>query len=339
MVNPLHPVVSQDGCTVGANGEPDPLDGLVALSPAMARTLSHARKIAPLAGPVLLTGETGTGKTRLAELIHALSPHRNGPLVKKGCGELIDEILGSELFGHRKGAFTSAISDRRGILTMADGGTLLLDDIDTLSPASQSRLLRFMDDGTVTRLGDDGDGRRVQVRIIATTNRDLEARVRDGSFRDDLFYRLRRWRLHIPPLRERREDVEALARRFLDAYQAQMPPSGPVLRFDDDAIALLSDLPWRGNIRELQEVVDNVAAFGEARDGCITQDTVARVLFVPGATPCAMPGALSDDLGDDARIHRALTLTNWDISKAARIACCSRGTIYARMKERGWKRP
>ncbi|WP_372395743.1 sigma 54-interacting transcriptional regulator [Azospirillum sp. HJ39] len=315
-----------------------PLDGLVALSPAMARVLHHLRKIAPLEGPVLLTGETGTGKTRLAELIHALSRRRDAMLIKKGCGELVDEILGSELFGHRKGAFTSALADRRGILATADGGTLLLDDIDTLSPSSQARLLRFLDDGIVTRLGDDDSGRQVTVRIVATTNRDLEARVRDGSFREDLFYRLRRWRLHIPPLRDRSEDVAELARRFLDAYQNQCG-SGEALSFDDEAIAMLCHLPWRGNIRELQEVVENIAAFGEPRNGQITQDTVARVLFVPGNTPCSMPSALPEDLDDAARIHRALTLANWDISKAARIARCSRGTVYARMKERGWKRP
>lgn len=316
------------------------LDGLVALSPAMARVLHHLRKIAPLEGPVLLTGETGTGKTRLAELIHALSRRRNAMLIKKGCGELVDEILGSELFGHCKGAFTSAMSDRRGILASADGGTLLLDDIDTLSPSSQARLLRFLDDGIVTRLGDDDSGRHVAVRIVATTNRDLEARVREGTFREDLFYRLRRWRLHIPPLRDRREDVAELARRFLDIYQNQCPdPEGGVLSFDDEAIAMLCNLTWRGNIRELQEVVENIAAFGDSRNGRITQDTVARVLFVPGNTPCSMPSALSDELDDAARIHRALTLANWDISKAARIARCSRGTVYARMKERGWKRP
>jgi transcriptional regulator with PAS, ATPase and Fis domain len=206
--------------------------------------------------------------------------------------------------------------------------------------SSQSRLLRFLDDRVVTRLGDDSGGHCVDVRIIATTNCNLEARVQEGAFREDLFRRLRHWRLMVPPLRDRPADVEELARRFLDAYQRKCPElCDPPLHFDAEAIDLLRSLPWPGNIRELREAVENVAAFGEPKNGCITQDTIVRTLFVAGNVPLTAERGLSSELGEDSRIHRALTLAKWDISKAARIAGCSRGTIYARIKARGWARP
>jgi transcriptional regulator with GAF, ATPase, and Fis domain len=312
---------------------------LVCESASMQRLLGYIRKIAVQPGPVLICGATGTGKTRLALEIHNLSSRRRGPFVKRHCAVFADGTLLSDLFGHRRGAFTNAVADRRGALASADGGTLLLDDIDTLPLGGQQRLLGFFDDQKVTRLGDEeGHAQKVDVRIIATTNKDPESLVQKGLFCDDLLHRLNRWRLIVPPLKERPEDVEVLARLFLQDFQPTEPGGRPLV-LDASAIDLLKALPWDGNIRQLEEVVRNVALFGEANNGVITQDTVVRVLFVPGHAPTTTRMVISPDLTEDARIQLALKLTRWDITKAARIAGCSRGTIHARIKQRGWIRP
>ena len=247
----------------------------------------------------------------------------------------------SDLFGHRRGAYTSAHFDRRGALITAHGGTLLLDDIDTLPLIGQQRLLGFLDDPMVTRLGDDdGNGQRVDVRVIATTNKDPELLVQKGLFCDDLLHRLSRWRLVVPPLRNRPEDVVALARRYLREFQAVNPSHAQQeMSFDEESLDLLQALPWDGNIRQLEEVVRNVALFGEPKNGVITLDVMVRVLFVPGNAPTTTRMVVSPDLTEDARIQLALKLTRWDISKAARIAGCSRGTVHARIKQRNWQRP
>lgn len=314
---------------------------LIAVSPAMRRLLGHAHKIATQEGPVLICGPTGTGKTRLAQEIHHLSRRSAGPFVKKHCAGFADGTMLSDLFGHRRGAYTNAHFDRRGALSAAHGGTLLLDDIDTLPLIGQQRLLGFLDDPVVTRLGDDdGDGQRVDVRVIATTNKDPDLLVQKGLFCDDLLHRLGRWRLVVPPLRNRPEDVVALARRYLHDFQAMNPSHAEQdMSFDEDSLDLLQALPWDGNIRQLEEVVRNVALFGEPKNGVITLDVMVRVLFVPGNAPTTTRMVVSPDLTEDARIQLALKLTRWDISKAARIAGCSRGTVHARIKQRNWQRP
>lgn len=332
------PINGDSGASVYAMGG-DP-GVLVAESPVMKRLLSHAHKIATQKGPILICGPTGTGKTRLAQEIHARSSRAQGPFVKRHCAGFADGTMLSDLFGHRRGAYTNAHFDRKGALVSAHGGTLLLDDIDTLSLVGQQRLLGFLDDQVVTRLGDnDGDGQRVDVRVIATTNKDPELLVHKGLFCEDLLHRLANWRLIVPPLRERPEDIVALARRFLHQSQVTQPAGLPPLCFDDGALELLSALPWDGNIRQLEEVVRNVALFGDPQDGVITLDVMIRVLFIPGNAPTTTRMVVSPDLSEDARIQRALTLTRWDISKAARIVGCSRGTVHARIKQHGWRRP
>jgi DNA-binding NtrC family response regulator len=321
----------------GSGGERE----LVAESQAMKRLLSYVRKIAPQPGPVVICGPTGTGKTRLAQEIHRLSKRCNGPFVKKHCAVLADGTMLSDLFGHRKGAYTNALTDRRGTLMSANGGTLLLDDIDTLPLLGQQRLLSFLDDQTVTRLGDDeGEGRRVDVRIIATTNKDPEALVQKGLFCLDLLHRLDQWRLVVPRLRDRPEDIAELARCLLAEFQEDNSESdASPLMFDDGAMALLCALPWDGNIRQLEEVVRNLALFGETKNGIITQEVAIQVLFVPGNAPTTTRMVISPDLTEDARFQHALKLTGWDISKAARVAGCSRGTLHSRITAKGWKRP
>ncbi|PWC40186.1 hypothetical protein TSO221_25785 [Azospirillum sp. TSO22-1] len=311
---------------------------MVAISDSMRRVLHDARVIATRPGPVLITGESGTGKTRLCEEIHAASPRCAGPFRRRGCGEFDLGTLEATLFGHSRDAYTSSQTDQPGVLLEANGGTLVLDDVDCLPARAQAGLLRFLDDGGFYRLGEPAKLCKSDVRIIVTTNADLEALVNVGKFRRDLWYRLRRWRLHVPPLRARRDDVRELAHLFLQEFHdttrviARTAP-----RFDDEAFELLQLLSWPGNIRELRDAVENIALFGTAKDGVYGLSTVARVLFNSDNGPAlGLPdgGAAAPD---DAHVLQILRTTQWNISMASRILGRSRTTLYKIIKERGWK--
>ena len=220
------------------------------------RCYIHAARVADSTAPVLIEGETGTGKEYLARAIHYMSPRADAPFVALNCGAVPDTLLESELFGHEKGAFTSATSAKAGICEMAHRGTLFLDAVGELSPAAQVKLLRFLQERSFTRLG----GLKsvdVDVRVIAATNRDLLDAVARGQFREDLYYRLAVMPMYLPPLRERPEDVALFARHFLRDIRKELG-RGPA-EFSDEAIRILQGHPWSGNLRELHNVIQRSA--------------------------------------------------------------------------------
>jgi transcriptional regulator with GAF, ATPase, and Fis domain len=240
--------------------ERDAAAEFVGESTALRAALDLARRVATTRSTLLLTGETGTGKEVLAGLIHRLSPRRERPLVKVNCAALPETLLESELFGHERGAFTGADRPRIGRFEQASGGTLLLDEVGDMSPATQAKLLRVLQDQEFHRLG----GTRIlrtDARIVAATNRDLAERVRAGLFREDLLFRLDVIRIELPPLRERGDDVVALAHRFLGdlAAQAQRPVRG----FTEGALRRLRAHRWPGNVRELRNAIERAVLMAE----------------------------------------------------------------------------
>ncbi|MFV8749163.1 sigma-54-dependent transcriptional regulator [Nannocystaceae bacterium ST9] len=232
------------------------LPSVVGRSPAMHELAELVRKVAPTTMTVLILGETGTGKERIARALHALGDRSGRRFVALNCAAIPGELLESELFGHAKGAFTGATRDRPGLLEEADGGTLFLDEIGDMRASLQAKLTRVLEERCVRRLG-EADERPVDVRMIAATHQDIEAMVREGTFREDLWYRLAVAVLRLPPLRERSEDVPLLARRFL-ADLADKRPEGP-REFSSAAIALLRAASWPGNVRQLRAAVERAA--------------------------------------------------------------------------------
>jgi DNA-binding NtrC family response regulator len=233
------------------------LDRIIGVSPVMAGLMQLVRSVAPTNSTVLVTGESGTGKELVARAIHALSPRRDAPFVSINCGALPEGLLESELFGHVKGAFTDAHQNRRGLFEAAHRGTLFLDEVAETSPAMQVKLLRALQDKRVRRVGGTSET-DVDVRLIAATNRPLEALVREGRFREDLYYRLAVIPVRIPPLRERREDIPLLAEQFLQRFNKEMKKK--VAKISSEAMARLTSYHWPGNVRELENVIERAVA-------------------------------------------------------------------------------
>ena len=225
---------------------------IVAVSAAMRRLLEVADRVAATEATVLMTGESGTGKEILARRIHVRSPRAEGPFVAVNCAAIPAELMESELFGHARGAFTGAVRDRPGRFRQASGGTLFLDEVAEIPPALQGKLLRALQERVVDAVGSDAPV-PVDVRILAATNRDLPARIRDGAFRDDLYYRLNVVELAVPPLRERPDDIPPLVRRFVSEFAA-----GREVTVPDAVVAELSGRPWPGNVRELRNACERM---------------------------------------------------------------------------------
>ncbi|WP_437990231.1 sigma 54-interacting transcriptional regulator [Sorangium sp. So ce145] len=240
----------------------EPPTPLVAESPAMRRALDRARRVAPVDSTILLTGESGAGKERVARLIHGASARAAGPFVAVNCAAITETLLESELFGHARGSFTGATHDRAGLFEAARGGTLLLDEVGEAPPGVQAKLLRALQERQVRRVGEN-TSRPVDARILAATNRDLAADAAAGRFRRDLYYRLRVIEIRLPPLRERREDVLPLARALLGAAARRL--DRPVARFTPEAEGALERHGWPGNVRELENAVEHAVAL--ARGG------------------------------------------------------------------------
>ncbi len=238
-------------------------EDLLYASPAMGEVVRMVDKVKDYDATVLVTGESGTGKELVARMLHYAGRRGGRPFVAISCGAIPENLLESELFGYRKGAFTDAKSDREGLIEKAGEGTLFLDEIGELSLPLQTKLLRFLQDGELRRLGDT-ETRKVNVRLVAATARDMEREVADGKFREDLFYRLNVIRVHIPPLRDRREDIPLLAQHFLGRFSKKFRKPGMSLL--PDCVETLRNHDWRGNVRELENLVERCVLLAGARE-------------------------------------------------------------------------
>ncbi len=306
-------------------------DNMIGRSPAMQEIFGMVRRLAGSSASVLITGDSGTGKELIARSLHFSSPRKNRPFVPLNCAAIPDALLESELFGYKRGAFTDARTDRAGIFVEADGGTLFLDEIAELSPALQAKLLRVLQDREIRPLGASGS-EKVDVRVIAATNRDLDRRLKDGTFREDLYYRLNVIHIHLPPLRERPEDILALCEHFLAAAAALA--GKPMKGFQEPAKQALLGYAWPGNVRELENVVERVVALAEG-------DTI-RLVDLPTTIRERKPvdtlgSALSRGLTLDevAReyIERVVRAEGGNKTRAAQKLGLDRKTLYRKLEE------
>ncbi len=299
-------------------------EGIVGRSPLMLEVYAKIRRIAPHFRTVLVAGATGTGKELVAKALHRLSPASRGPFVVCNCSALVDNLVESELFGHVRGAFTGATQDKVGMFEHADGGTIFMDEIGELSPAAQAKLLRVLQNRQVQRVGSLVP-RNIDVRVIAATHRNLKVMVREGTFREDLYYRLAVVEIPLPVLANRREDLPLLQRYFIERFSAEYdkPISGLARR----AQSRLATYPWPGNVRELENVIGNACMMA---DGSLIDIT---------DLPERLRGPLTDDLGADEaflsleevqrrHILRVLEGVGGNKARAAEVLGIGRATIY-----------
>lgn len=310
----------------GGNAAGRGFDRIIGRSPLMKEVLDAVTRVAPTGASVLITGESGTGKELIAEAIHLNSPRADGPFVKVNLGGLSSSLFDSEMFGHRKGAFTDAWTDRKGRFELADKGTIFLDEIGELEPVCQVKLLRVLQDRTYEPLG-ESIPRRTDVRVVSATNRDLHAMVRQGLFREDLFYRLNLIPIHLPPLRERREDIPLLVQYFTRN-------TGSRAHFSPDAMEYLSRLPYPGNIRELKNIVERSLILGGS-SGTVSREDVIRCTGTDTEQdrPAASAPAQTLEEMERGRILRALSDCNGNVTRAAASLGITRASLYRRIEK------
>ncbi|HEB51738.1 MAG TPA: sigma-54-dependent Fis family transcriptional regulator [bacterium] len=318
------------------------LDNVIGTDPRMQVIFKTVQAVADTRTTVLITGESGTGKTLLARALHQLSDRRGGPFIEVNCGALPENLLESELFGHVKGAFTGAVKDKVGKFEAAAGGTIFLDEIGTSTPAFQIKLLRVLQDRIIERVGDTRTI-PVDVRIVLATNKDLEQAVRDGEFREDLFYRIHVVSVEMPPLRERASDILPLAEHFLQRFADEH--GRPALRFSDAAAAALVAAPWPGNVRQLENVVERavVLSRGEVIDRADLPPTLATNAPQAGAAPLpalppdAPPLPLKQALLEPEKriIEHALAYCDGNRERAAKVLGINRSTLFHKLKKLG----
>ena len=312
----------------------------------LSNILATVARVAPTNAPVLITGESGTGKELIAEAIHRQSRRANGPFVKVNLGGISTSLFESEMFGHKMGSFTDAKSDRTGRFELAKGGTIFLDEIGELSLASQVKLLRVLQDQTYEVLG-DSQTRRTDVRVVCATNADLRKMVEDHTFREDLFFRINLINLHLPPLRERKEDIPLLVDHFLQ--MACAANNLPLVKASDDAIAYLQTLPFSGNIRELKNLVERALLMRSPlpapplEEGSSRELSVADIrnsVSVSQNRDIALPqrgsveGASLDSMERTA-IAASIARHNGNLSLVAKELGISRGALYRKIEKHG----
>lgn len=311
---------------------------LIGSDTGLAAVMARARVVARSAAPVLLFGETGTGKEIIARAIHEHSPFRSGPFRRVNCGAIAPELIDSELFGHEPGAFTGAVSRRKGWFEQADSGTLFLDEVGELAPAAQVRLLRVVQDGEVVRVGGERPI-RVHVRIVAATHRDLPAMVETQAFREDLYYRLSVFPIVIPPLRDRPTDIRAFAEYF--AERAANRFGLRVVTVSEDDVQVLTEYRWPGNVREIAAVMDRAVLVGQGRElnvrAALGQSTRRAQTTLATSADAVRPGTI-EPLETVMRRHieAALRETYGRVEGphgAARLLRINPHTLRARMRK------
>jgi DNA-binding NtrC family response regulator len=307
-------------------------ENLVGESPQMLTAFKTIQQVAPSSASVLLLGESGTGKELFAQALHQNSPRRNKPFVKVACAALPETLLESELFGHEKGAFTGALYTRAGRFEMADGGTLFLDEIGDISQTVQVKLLRFLEQREFERVGGNRTF-KVDVRIVCATHRDLEKKLEDGSFREDLYYRLNVIELQVPPLRERPGDIPILAHHFLRKYAEA---NGKDVRsMSDETLALLLRQSWPGNVRELENAIERAVVLATERTLTPAHFPTLRRLAdapSPAASRVRIPGSTFEEIEREA-ILRTLEAVDGSTSRAAAMLGISPRKIQYKVKE------
>ena len=311
-------------------------DRILGKSKRMREVFRTLEQVIPTSVTVLLRGESGTGKELVARAIHYNGPRKEKRFVAQNCAALPESLLESELFGYRKGAFTGAAQDKKGLFEVADGGTLFLDEIVDMSPGLQSRLLRVLEEGCIRRLGET-EPRPVDVRVISATNRDLEKELKEGRFRKDLYYRLNVVGIELPPLRERIEDIPLLAAHFLKRFSKEMDK--PIQGFRRDAMDRLLTYPWPGNVRELEHMVERAVVLGRG--------DVVRVEDLPG--PLRGETSTLLDVGipegrsfqeakaefEKAFLERVLRTHRGNITRAAQVVGLDRANLYGKIRKHG----
>lgn len=306
-----------------AQGSPE----FIATAPSMAPVLETIRRISPSDANLLITGEHGTGKEVVARTVHALSQRANCPFVAVNTGGLAEGVFESELFGHVKGAFTDARTDRIGRFELADGGTIFLDEIGNVPLRQQAKLLRVIESGEIERVG-SSRSKRVDVRLISATNSDLAAACSAGQFREDLLFRLNTVEIHLPPLRERREDIPVLAMHFLLQYASRYRRQ--IHSLDPAALQTLMQYSWPGNVRELEHTMERATLM------CRGEQLQPSDLGLAGQRPVSQNlEELSLEAVESILIHKALQRFQGNVSQAAEALGLSRGALYRRMEKYG----
>jgi DNA-binding NtrC family response regulator len=331
------------------------LEGIIGRSAPMQRVFERIKKVAGADSTVLVLGESGTGKELIARAIHALSPRARGPLIPVNCGAIPEELLESELFGHEKGAFTGAIKTRLGRFELAKGGTIFLDEVGDMSPNLQVKLLRVLQDHQFERIG----GTRTikaEIRVIAATNQDVKTKVAEGLFREDLYYRLNVIPIHLPPLREKLEDLPALAEHFIDGCAARRGGARP--RIPGPMMDLFLSYDWPGNVRELENVIERLVILSEGDELSIDELPVRIQAIEPGAeaAPASVsatgqifsfpePGpegiSFNEAVDDFERrlIDWALKTSDGVKNRAASLLGLNRTTLVEKIRKKGIKGP
>lgn len=309
---------------------------IVGASFGVRQLVDRIERTAPTDATVLITGENGTGKELVARALHRLSPRGNGPWVEVNCAAIPSELIESELFGHLKGSFTGAVADRAGKFEQAHGGTLFLDEIGDMALSAQAKVLRALQERVVTRVGGEASI-EVDVRIVAATNQNLDDRIETGDFRRDLLYRLNVVPIHVPALRERREDIPMLIRHFVDlaARSDHIRPRA----FDEAAIDLLSSMAWQGNVRELKNTVERllILASGEA----VTEGDIRLLVGDGSGAPSiaadfeAATFAEFKERAERAYILHKLRQNDWNVSETARTIDMPRSNLYKKIERYG----
>ncbi len=311
------------------------LKQLIGKSKAISYVSQLISEVAPTDVTVLITGESGTGKELVANVIHYNSLRRDRVLVKVNCAALSENLLESELFGHVKGAFTGAIQERKGRFEVADGGSIFLDEIGDISPNLQVKLLRVLQEGEFEKVG-DSKTQKVNVRVIAATNRNLEDLVRSGKFREDLYYRLRVFPIHIPPLRERKEDIPLLISHFINKFNNEMGKD--ITSISKDAMDILMDYDYPGNVRELSNIIEHAFVRCQGKtilpshlpldETCFVAKNIARKLSEESATL---------EMVEKELIIATIKRANYRLDRVAKILGIGRSTLWRKMKKYGIK--